>query len=197
MSQNIVHRMYLRSLRTLGLNQRSWDSQFLARDNGYGPRSPNTLSRVQSLGRGGRLIEFGCGEGDLPFALAQGTYSSYMGYDISAVAIARARKKLLASGASNIEFMQGDMSHWDGHDRASLIVAEECLYYLSATDVEQFLLRCMRCMTLGGSMLVIDHSATKHAKTLNVCRRMCVVQRDETIAGRVFLTLSAKDETLR
>lgn len=172
------------------MSRLSWDKQFEDGVALYGPRSENTIRLVQSLCRGGRMIEFGCGEGDLPLVLAAGTFSSYLGFDISEVAVKRARSK--AAGSACILFQQGDMAHWCGGDTASLILAEECLYYLSLAGAETFLLQCMRCLSKNGSMLVIVHSASKHTRTINLCRRVCLVQ-SETVSGeRVFLTLAPR-----
>jgi cyclopropane fatty-acyl-phospholipid synthase-like methyltransferase len=192
MNRSILQRIYLRALRQLGLKKLSWDKQFEAGVSCYGPRSANTINRVQDLCRGGRLLEFGCGEGDLPFILPPGTYSSYVGYDISEVAIERARERTVTAGLNSIDFKQCDIARWDGIDSASLILAEECLYYLSAANIEKFLLRCTRCLTRDGSILVIVHSASKHARTLDVCRRVCCVRDEVVIEGRVFLTLNSK-----
>lgn len=115
-----------------------------------------------------------------------------MGYDISEVAIERARKKAVIAVCDNVAFEQCDMARWDGFDRASLILAEECLYYLAATELERFLFRCTRCLTVDGSILVIVHSAIKHARTLDICRSVCLVRDEESIGERVFLTLAPK-----
>lgn len=192
MNRNLIQRIYLRTLRQLGMKKLSWDQQFKASVSCYGPRSTNTLSRVQGLCRGGRLLEFGCGEGDLPFVLPVGTYASYAGFDISGVAIERAKQRTVAAALDNVTFEQSDMAKWDGMDSASLILAEECLYYLSTAELEQFLLRCTRCLTGDGSILVIVHSAAKHASTLDTCRRVCMVRDQEIIGGRVFLTLASR-----
>lgn len=192
MQRGLIQRLCLRTLRLLGLKRLSWNAQFAAGVACYGQRSPNTLSRVQALCGGGRLIEFGCGEGELPFMLPPGAFSSYMGYDISTVAIGRARRRAAAAALGNVGFAPCDIARWDGADSASLIVAEECLYYLSPAVLEQFLLRCGRCLASGGAILAIVHSATKHARTLAVCRRVCLVRDEETLGERVFLTLVPK-----
>lgn len=188
----LMRRVYLRSIRQLGMKKLSWDKQFETAVSCYGPRSENTIARVQDLCRGGRLLEFGCGEGDLPFALSEGAFSSYAGFDISEVAIGRARQKTTTSGRGNIRFERCDIESWEGNDIASLIVAEECLYYLSTIEVERFLLRCAHCLSSEGSILVIVHSSSKHATTLDVCRRVCRVRDEESVGGRVFVTLAAK-----
>ena len=189
MQRSLIQRLWLRTLRLLGLKRLSWNAHFAAGVSCYGERSPNTVRLVHALCGGGRLLEFGCGEGELPFVLPPGTFSSYMGYDISTVAIERARQRAAAAALGNVSFASCDIARWDGADSASLIVAEECLNYLSPAVLEQFLLRCGRCLTSGGAILAIVHSATKHARTLAVCRRVCLVRDEETVGERVYLTL--------
>jgi SAM-dependent methyltransferase len=124
--------------------------------------------------------------------LPPGAFSSYMGYDISTVAIGRAKRRASAAALANVGFAACDIARWQGPDSASLIVAEECLYYLSPPVLERFLLRCGRCLAEGGVILAIVHSATKHARTLAVCRRVCLVRDEETLGERVFLTLAPR-----
>ncbi len=193
MQRNIVQRLYLRALRQLGLKQLSWDKQFEQAVSCYGPRSENTVRLVQALCGGGRMLEFGCGEGELPLALVTGSYSSYRGFDISAVAIQRAQRRASGGGTSTskIEFEACKIEDWAGADSASLILVEECIYYLTASDIKDFLRKCLQCLTPNGTILVIVHSAQKHAKALAVCRKVCRVCEEVEIGGRVFLTLAA------
>lgn len=192
MSKNSIQRVWWRFLRLLGMEKLSWDKQFEAGIWCRGPRSPETLKRVQELCRGGRLVEFGCGEGTLPFLLPPEAFSSYSGYDISQVAVERAKRRAIKAGATNIQFEQCDMSRWNGTDNVSLILAEECLYYLTACDTERFLVQCSKSLTREGSILVIVHSASKHSETLSVCRHVCRVHDEASVGGRAFLTLTPR-----
>jgi cyclopropane fatty-acyl-phospholipid synthase-like methyltransferase len=192
MAPSLLQRVYWRSLRLMGLKALSWNEQFRTASVYSGPRSPNTIEYVEKLCHGGVLLEFGCGEGSLPFVLRPACYSSYIGYDISAVAVAEANRKAADQGAKNVHFEQADMARWEGNEKASLIVAEESLYYLSSADTERFLRACVRSLTSDGSILIIVHSGSKHAATLDVCRRVCRVIEESTIGSRVFLTLRGK-----
>lgn len=192
MISGTLRRVYWRLLRAIGLKQLSWDKQFEAGVWCRRPRSPKTIQHVEELCRGGYLVEFGCGEGTLPLALKEGTFSRYVGYDISAVAVRTAAQAVQAAGRANCEFHDGDMAKWEGASGASLIVAEECLYYLPAEDAETFLQRCSASLTEDGSILVIVHSAVKHATTLETCRRVCQVRSESDSDGRTFLVLASR-----
>jgi SAM-dependent methyltransferase len=193
MAKSLAKRACWRVLRFVGLKRQAWDLQFKEGVWCRGPRSANTIARVAELCRGGKLLEFGCGEGNLPHLLPEGTYSDYLGIDVSAVAIKTAKERCVQSGKLNCQFQVGDMGKWSGFvSPVSLILVEECLYYLSPPQIEQFLLRCCAGLTREGAILVIVHCATKHAKTLDVCRRVCRVLDEETIDSRSFLTLTQK-----
>lgn len=83
------------------------------------------------------------------------------------------------------------MAQWEGTSGVSLVVAEECLYYLRRSDAEMFLRRCCDSLVPGGSVLVIVHSMHKHASTLDSCRRMCKVKNEFIAGSRVYLVLGA------
>jgi trans-aconitate methyltransferase len=157
-----------------------------------GPWSHNEIERVtELLCNRGRLVDFGCGEGKLPTSLPRYTFSDYIGYDISEVAIQRAKERVHESGLTNCNFEQCDMAKWLGVSSASLIVVEECLYYLTPPDVEVFLQHCSDSLIPGGSILVIVYSAAKQPRTLEICRRVCPVKHESIVDGRTWLTLAA------
>jgi cyclopropane fatty-acyl-phospholipid synthase-like methyltransferase len=189
-------RAYWRFLRGVGLGKVAWDDQYKTGIWDYlrGSRSAPCVQRIIALCNGGKLVEFGAGEwGALPLALPKGSFSSYVGYDISEIAVSRARDNVRAAGLTNCQFEQRDMASWEGTSGVSLVVAEECLYYLDPKDAETFLRRCCESLSPGGSILVIVHSAVKHLRTLDTCRRVCTVKDEATIDGRTFITLAGKD----
>ena len=185
----IVSRIYWRILRLLGFGKKAWDDQFKKGLWSRGRHNDYFLEKVISLCRGGLFIEFGCAEGALIEELPVNTYSKYLGYDISAVAIELASKKASENGLSNCIFKQCDMTNWAGYSGASLILLEECLYYLNATQIKVFLEKCRYSLLPEGVILVVVHSAEKHANTLKECRLSGRVIEEVLLNGRVFMTL--------
>jgi 2-polyprenyl-3-methyl-5-hydroxy-6-metoxy-1,4-benzoquinol methylase len=173
-----------RALQALGFKRYSWDLQFKAGVWSTDHYSPHLLHQVALLSRGGNILEFGCGEGDLPKLLPPDSYANYLGIDISEVAITRAQAK-----NPRCIFWACDMNRWKGSFPATLILLQECLYYIKHTQAEAFLKRCRTILEPGGSILVVDHDRTKHAKTLDICRRVCRVKSENVIKGRTFLIL--------
>jgi cyclopropane fatty-acyl-phospholipid synthase-like methyltransferase len=185
----LVNRMYWRTLRLLGFGKKAWDDQFKKGLWSRGRHSDYFLEKVISLSRGGVVIEFGCAEGTLIDELPVEAYSRYQGYDISGVAIELANKKAKENGLSSCTFQQCDMSQWSGYAGVSLILLEECLYYLNVAQIKVFLDKCRRSLLPEGAILVVVHSADKHASTLKECRLVGNVIEEVLVNDRVFMTL--------
>lgn len=185
----IISRVYWRLLRLFGFGKSAWDEQFKRGLWTRGRHSDVFIEKVVALNRGGFVVEFGCAEGALIEGLPKGSYSKYQGYDISEVAIGAAIARANKNGLTNCEFQQCDMSRWSGCSDASLILLEECLYYLSVPQIKVFLEICKSSLLPGGVILVVVHSTEKHAKTLEACRASCRVIEEALINGRMFMTL--------
>src|SRR6266850_2395498 len=98
MGKPILKRVYWRALRFAGWKQESWDKQYEEGVLSPRVRSPHTIVTVAALCKGGTLLEFGCGEGELSQMLPPGTFSAYLGIDISEVAVQRAIKRATQAG---------------------------------------------------------------------------------------------------
>lgn len=188
----IPKRAYWRLLRLLGAERYSWNSQYESGVWSSGRRSPQTVALVAELCRGGRLIEFGCGEGELPHLLPAGSFSDYLGIDIADVAVACARQRAAEARLEGCRFEQADMTKWQAATGISVILAEECLYYLKPEQIEVFLDHSCASLVPEGKIVVIVHSAAKHAATLEVCRRVCRVVNEQQHGGRAYLILERR-----
>lgn len=73
-----------------------------------------------------RILDLGCGEGVLHRYLRPDAYDQYLGIDISAEAIERAKQR--ENGKTS--FLQADVNAYLPDDRFDLIVFNEVLYYL-------------------------------------------------------------------
>jgi hypothetical protein len=190
----LVRRLYCRALGTFGLQQLSWNLKYETGLWDSPERSPETIRRVTDLCGGGKLVEFGCGKGELPRRLPSGTFSTYVGFDISDLAIAEAQAAATSSGLRNASFHQADMAKWTGNSGIQLILAEECLYYLNPCEQQAFLRKCCQSLSPTGKILVIVHDAIKHARTVITCRTLCHVLEDESIKTRTYLILAPKPD---
>ncbi len=121
---------------------------------------------VSELAAGGDVVEFGCGEGHLARAVDPAAYATWLGYDIAALAVERAREQ---SGNDRCRFEVLDCTAWPGAAGLHLIVAEECLYYLHGHDLRRFLDRCRTSLAPGGAMLATFSRAGRHPEAEDAC----------------------------
>jgi cyclopropane fatty-acyl-phospholipid synthase-like methyltransferase len=188
----VSQKILWRGLRFLGLSRQSWNQQYQAGIWTRESRSPHIVKLVGKLCGGGKLVEFGCGEGELACLLPVGTFSEYNGIDISDVAVERARRRVSEKGVARCQFSQCDMVTWKGASGVSVILLEECLYYLTPQQIPDFLRRCSLSLTENGRIIVVVHSAEKHAETLDACRSTCRVTEQYIVDLRVYLILSSQ-----
>jgi len=177
-------------LRRIGADKAVWDKQYGCRKWLNGQRSPVVLGLVSQFCQGGTLVEFGCGDGLLPRLLPHGSFSSYIGIDISDVAIRHAKERHPAR--IDCHFIQGRMENWEGDQNVSLILMEECLYYLSRPEQDRLLQKCLSSLGSRGRILVVVHERQKHLSTLQACQETRSLLSEENHGERVYLILGNK-----
>ncbi|MHB1951583.1 MAG: class I SAM-dependent methyltransferase [Acidiferrobacteraceae bacterium] len=103
----------------------------------------------RQLGRGGSVLDVGCGEGILCDVLHETEYSFFLGIDFSEQAIRRASSR--AREGKRL-FCVADMHDFDPQRQFNIVVFNESLYYShSPADV---LRRYMRFLGPGGLVIV-------------------------------------------
>ncbi len=152
------------------------------------------MSLVEQLAGGGDIVELGCGQGILIEAVDPEAYRSYVGVDLSAVAIDAATRRARKAGLEKCRFEVGRFEKWSGGAGASLIIMDESLYYLKPRRQRRLLRRCLDRLGSGGRMVVTVHCATRHRSTLDWCRRAAVVEREIHDFERVILALRGRDK---
>lgn len=193
----VMRRLRWRGARALGGAgaQWSWNDQFRT---GYWDslrtRSPNVVALVEQLAGGGDVVELGCGEGFLIEAVDSDSYRSYVGVDVSAVAVESAARRAGQAGLVKCRFEVGRIEQWRCDADTSLIIMEESLYCLKPRRQRRLLRRCLARLKPDGRLIVTVHSATRHRSTLVNCRRYGVVDREIHESERVILALRAHDE---
>lgn len=132
------------------------------------------------------IVELGCGSGALIAAIDPASYSHYLGFDLSPIAIERASARRL----DRCTFQVADLARWGGCEGANLIIIEDCLYYLSQSGRSKLLRESRAGLAQDGVILVVVHSAAKHASTIQTCLRECtLVERSEDAGGRCRVVL--------
>ena len=147
-------------------------------------RRPVVAELVADLAANGAVVELGCGEGHLVRSIDPGCYRSYLGLDISAVAVAAAERH----PPPRCSFEVGDIGQWPGAEGIQLIVAEESLYYLRSRARRALLERCRTSLAQSGAMLVTVADRDHHRDTVDDCRAVFPT-RSEIPAGSGGLVL--------
>ncbi|HEX9844677.1 MAG TPA: class I SAM-dependent methyltransferase, partial [bacterium] len=98
--------------RLIDLNQRFYQSLAAPFAETRGRLQPGVLRVLESLRGAERILDLGCGNGELAAELARrGHAGSYVGVDFSEELLAIAREN--AVGAMDVEFLQGDLAGGD------------------------------------------------------------------------------------
>ncbi len=179
----------------IGLEKSAWNIEHKQLHWQTNKKSKLMIEKISSLLNGGVLIEFGCGDGTLPGYLSKDSYSRYIGYDISSVAVSMCES---ANKDPKISFQTQDMSDWRGlkEIKSDLIVCEECLNYLDEDSLIDFLRYCCESLDKSGAIFASFHSHTKHANTIKTIRQNIGVS-DEFMEGeRIYMTLKCGDSAI-
>lgn len=144
----------------------AWDDQFANGRWDYLKHRDKAVAELVADRAGcGTVIDLGCGEGNLAFELPRGSYSRYVGVDVSRVAATNAAQRALREGNSLCEFFCTDLREWQSDENASVVLIEEVLYYLSPAAQHTLLDTCERSLSRDGSLVILIHDRKQHPVT--------------------------------
>jgi SAM-dependent methyltransferase len=89
---------------------------------------PDLYALITTHAAGGSILDLGCGTGFTPSELPCGAYSSYVGIDISQVALDHART-LNASAAATTTFICADFTTYQLTAQFDVILLRESIYF--------------------------------------------------------------------
>ena len=125
------------------------------------PRHEVLVALIRTAHPKPRLLDLGCGSGRLASLLDPAAFAGYLGVDISAEGLRRARA--LARPAPLDKFEQHDFETWvPGHGQFNLITFNECLGY--APDPLRTARRFAALLPPDGTLLVSHFRSTNHAE---------------------------------
>jgi SAM-dependent methyltransferase len=191
--KHFLRRLYWRFLRLFGQwgKSYSWNKQF---EIGYWHPLRNKdlklISIVERLVDEGKIISLGCGTDDIIYKLSPELYTSFLGIDISKIAISKAKDKAKKLGLEKCQFHVGDIIKWNGDKDVSLIIMEESLYYLNSSQQKNLLQCCLNSLNANGAILVTVHSRIKHKKTLNNCKAIGKIKEEIIRGEKAYLILN-------
>jgi SAM-dependent methyltransferase len=113
---------------------------------------------VDKLRAGAKVADVGCGAGSAVLLMAD-TYpnSTFVGYDISQYALARARTKLDASGLTNAEFHDPRNTALPEDESLDLVCTFDCIHDMAHPDAVIAAIR--RSLKRDGTWLLVDIKA--------------------------------------
>ena len=129
----------------------------------------------------GKLLELGCGAGNVSIALAQVGYT-VSGIDIAPTAIAWAREKAIAAQVE-VEFVEGSVLTLEAFADESFDVAVDgrCLHCIIGGDREHFLAAAYRVLKPGGVLTLCsmcnDVPDTPHFRETYDPQSRCTIQQ--------------------
>ena len=109
----------------------TWENEYqggtweLLHQSGELPRYSVVIAFVDRFARRGSILDVGCGEGILFEKLRPYGLSSYLGIDLSEVAISRCS----AAESDSVRFLAADAESYRPESTFDAIVMNECLYY--------------------------------------------------------------------
>ena len=175
-------------------NRRFAEEEGRAQDRYYGAISHATaeyIERVIEAARGADVLEYGCAQGVRSLAVAV-VARSFVGIDISAVAIGQARARLDEAGYRNATFLVTNAEAMALPDAAfDLVFGSGIIHHL---DLERSFREISRVLRPGGRAIFMEPLG--HNPLINLYRRMTpdartpdehpLLRRDFTLARRFF-----------
>jgi len=135
------------------VNRYSYDA-YLIRD--YLPAAPELPERLRE---GIRVADIGCGSGHCVNLMAREyPASQFVGYDIDAGALARARREAEALGITNATFQTLDVARLPAEPQFGLITAFDTIHDQAAPA--EVLRRIFQALAPGGIFLMVDINAS-------------------------------------
>jgi SAM-dependent methyltransferase len=139
------------------VKRRLWDRDFSV---GKWDFIDNTVGdcvypHLERHARGGDILDLGCGPGNTANELAIGAYREYIGVDISAVALEKARKRTQESGrAEKNSFSRSDFLGYAPTQDFDVVLFRESLYHVPYGQVLAILQKYSKHLKKSGVFIV-------------------------------------------
>jgi SAM-dependent methyltransferase len=122
---------------------------------------------------GGRILDLGCGPGNVGRHLEPTAYTSYVGVDISQVAIDRAREK---DRRPHNTYVQSDVLAYRPEGAYDVILLGDSLYYIPRAEALGMLRRYRQHLTEAGVFIVKMHNTPSFQPFFQLIRdHFCVL----------------------
>lgn len=181
-ARNLVRRA-IQSWGPPAAKRRLWNEEFASGhwDHLAETRGDCVYAFVEKYCAGGDLLDLGCGSGNTGCELDARAYGSYVGVDISDVAIRLAARRAEAAGRwSTNTYVQSDIATFMPERTFDVILFRESLNYIPTASVASVLERYRGRLTARGVIIVRLYDRTRHADLCSVIgERFAVVEKFE------------------
>lgn len=117
-------------------------------------------SHLEKYAQGGDILDLGCGPGNTANELASGVYRSYIGVDISEVALEKARKRTQENGrADKNGFVRSDFLEYEPAQDFDVILFRESMYHVPYGQVLAILEKYSKHLKKNGVFIVRLYAA--------------------------------------
>ena len=153
---------FLASYGPSSLKKRLWDRDF---SRGKWNFIDNTAgdcvySHLEKYAQGGDILDLGCGPGNTANELASGVYRSYIGVDISEVALEKALKRTRENGrADKNGFVRSDFLGYEPAQDFDVILFRESMYHVPYGQVLAILEKYSKHLKKNGVFIVRLYAA--------------------------------------
>ncbi|MDI3253475.1 MAG: class I SAM-dependent methyltransferase [Bacillota bacterium] len=123
---------------------------------------------LEKWGAKGDILDLGCGTGSTAVQIAD-VYRSYLGIDISPVAIERAEKNLdpIVAKRDKTEFAVAPIESFTTQRRFHIVLYRECLYYFSLGQIKTILNRHALFLRPDGVFVVRLYDRNRYEKIVD------------------------------
>lgn len=120
------------------LRRRVWDKEYRENKWHFADDTADdcVYAHLERFARGGKILDLGCGSGNTANEMANSSYSSYTGVDISEEALVKARRRTQANGrGAKNSFYCSDFTSYISSDRYDVILFRESMYHVPLSKV--------------------------------------------------------------
>jgi len=173
---------FLASYGPFSVKKRLWDRNFAG---GKWDFIDNTAGdciypHLEKHARGGDILDLGCGPGNTANELANGAYRSYIGVDISEVALEKAVRRTRDNGrADKNSFVNSDFLEYAPAHDFDVILFRESLYHVPYGQVLPILEKYSKHVKKNGVFIVRLYAGDDTKKTkFRVARKLDLLKRE-------------------
>lgn len=173
------------------IKQRIWNEEFASgRWDGI-ERTPEDIVYpfVEKYGQNGSILDLGCGSGNTSCEINAHSYQTYIGVDISDVALEKARSRSAKCGR-NIKnhYAQGDIATYVPDAKHDVILFRESIYYLPKGRIKSTLDRLSVCLKPKGVFIVRTYEGTiAEELAVNVQANFTIVEQTPSSSSPAVL----------